>query len=207
MKDQENRKATKQWPFLWSKVSLGLSIGAWLFFIIGIPAGFTFRHFWEVRTSHFDIYLITTLLLSLLCAIAAFCSGGISFLGFLYYRIKPENKEKAFGGLGLSVFYFIVALVLCPALKKPKDSGPGYSRIRCASNIKQIAVGFIIYQEEKLSWPTKTNWCELLEPYIGLAGDGIYQCPADKIGPCSYAMNENIPADANDLPGDFGAFI
>jgi prepilin-type processing-associated H-X9-DG protein len=24
----------------------------------------------------------------------------------------------------------------------------------------------------------------------------------DKTGPCSYAMNDNIPADANDLPPD-----
>ena len=29
-----------------------------------------------------------------------------------------------------------------------------------------------------------------------------FQCPADKTGPCNYAMNENIPADANDLPDD-----
>ena len=30
----------------------------------------------------------------------------------------------------------------------------------------------------------------------------MYQCPIDKIGPCSYAMNENIPDDANELPAD-----
>ncbi|MHC4988992.1 MAG: H-X9-DG-CTERM domain-containing protein [Planctomycetota bacterium] len=29
-----------------------------------------------------------------------------------------------------------------------------------------------------------------------------FQCPKDLFGPCSYAMNDNIPADANDLPPD-----
>ena len=114
MKEENISEPKKPWPFLWSKISLGLSIGAWLLFIIGIPAGFAFRYFWNVRISHFDIYLITTLLLSLSCAIAAFCAGGLSSLGFLLYKLKPKNKEKAFGGLGLSVFYFIIALVLCP---------------------------------------------------------------------------------------------
>ena len=30
----------------------------------------------------------------------------------------------------------------------------------------------------------------------------MFLCPEDKTGPCSYAMNENIPAGANELPGD-----
>jgi prepilin-type processing-associated H-X9-DG protein len=30
----------------------------------------------------------------------------------------------------------------------------------------------------------------------------VLQCPSDKIGPCSYAINENMPSDANELPPD-----
>lgn len=29
----------------------------------------------------------------------------------------------------------------------------------------------------------------------------------DETGPCSYAMNANIPADTNDLPGDLVLFF
>ena len=32
--------------------------------------------------------------------------------------------------------------------------------------------------------------------------DGCFLCLKDKTGPCSYALNESIPADANELPGD-----
>ena len=49
-------------------------------------------------------------------------------------------------------------------------------------------------------WPQKDVWFDVIKPYY--EDKEILQCPKDKTGPCSYAMNENIPADANDLPGD-----
>jgi len=48
-------------------------------------------------------------------------------------------------------------------------------------------------------WPLN-NWCDTLKPYY--ENDKYCLCPKDKTGPCSYAMNENIPADENDLPPD-----
>ena len=49
-------------------------------------------------------------------------------------------------------------------------------------------------------WPDKDNWSNLLKPYLEDEQRNVYLCPKDKIGPCSYAMNENIPADADELP-------
>jgi len=66
--------------------------------------------------------------------------------------------------------------------------------------MRQIALGFIIYQDENDSWPSSSQWTDLIKSYIGY--DEPFQCFIDKTGPCSYAMNENIPADANELPPD-----
>ena len=35
----------------------------------------------------------------------------------------------------------------------------------------------------------------------------VYICPKDLTGPCSYAMNENIPAGATELPDDLVIFF
>ncbi|MHC4231430.1 MAG: H-X9-DG-CTERM domain-containing protein [Planctomycetota bacterium] len=48
----------------------------------------------------------------------------------------------------------------------------------------------------------KMNWCDSLKSCFGEDDSCVYLCPMDKTGPCSYAMNENIPADAGELPGD-----
>ena len=71
-------------------------------------------------------------------------------------------------------------------------------RISCSVNLKNLASQwpYHIQEEKKLSIE---NWCDTLKTYDL---DDDFQCPADKTGPCSYAMNENIPADANELPGD-----
>ncbi len=81
-------------------------------------------------------------------------------------------------------------------------TGPcGSKRGFCASTIRQLDMAFIIYHEDNEIWPEDKRWCDLLKPYIG-EEKKFWLCPIDKTGPCSYAMNENIPADANELPGD-----
>ncbi|MCE5185393.1 MAG: hypothetical protein LLF76_04625 [Planctomycetaceae bacterium] len=46
----------------------------------------------------------------------------------------------------------------------------------------------------------KEKWCDRIKAEV--VSESTMKCVWDKIGPCSYAMNENIPADANDLPPD-----
>ncbi|MEN8127468.1 MAG: hypothetical protein ABFR90_06640 [Planctomycetota bacterium] len=66
---------------------------------------------------------------------------------------------------------------------------------------------YYIYEDENDKWIDNKNWCDLLKPYFmddnEKLHEKVYLCPIDKTGPCSYAMNKNIPADANELPGDF----
>ena len=80
--------------------------------------------------------------------------------------------------------------------------GPcGSPRTVCASTIRQFVLGFLLYQEDHDNWLDHKIWCDSLKPYIGV-NDKYWTCPSSKIGPCSYAMNENIPADAKELPPD-----
>ncbi len=111
-----------------------------------------------------------------------------------------EEKKKSHKIIWFVVCFILLALIfaiILPAFRKAKDSGLGYVRTKCMANTRTIALTCIIYQDEECLWPEKAQWCDLTTPY-----ENDYQCPTDNIGPCSYAMNENIPADANELPGD-----
>ena len=46
----------------------------------------------------------------------------------------------------------------------------------------------------------KESWCDFIKTTVEY--DNAFKCYLDTVGPCSYAMNEGIPADANELPGD-----
>jgi prepilin-type processing-associated H-X9-DG protein len=56
------------------------------------------------------------------------------------------------------------------------------------------------HADEDKNW-LLNNWCDLLTSPCYVKAEHL-KCPADKTGPCSYAMNENISADAGDLPDD-----
>jgi prepilin-type processing-associated H-X9-DG protein len=74
--------------------------------------------------------------------------------------------------------------------------------IICRSNLKMLSLATYLYHEYNKVWPDQTNWCDSLKPYTKEDDGSDFQCPVDEIGPCSYAMNENIPTDANALPPD-----
>ena len=114
-----------------------------------------------------------------------------------------EEKKKLHKIILFVICLFFVALIIAiilPAFHKSKDSGPGYAKNMCLSNVKQIATGCLVYQMDENSWPNKEHWNDSIKAYVG--NEDVLRCYNDKIGPCSYAMNENIPADANSLPDD-----
>ena len=77
---------------------------------------------------------------------------------------------------------------------------PGTARcVICRANLHSLSVAISVYNGDLQGYPAATQWSDVIKPY-GDPKELI--CPADKTGPCSYAMNENIPADANDLPDD-----
>ena len=79
-------------------------------------------------------------------------------------------------------------------------------RVVCGTGLKKLNDYCMYYEHNERKLPASSNWCDLLRPYAESKTPSIlepvYQCPVDKIGPCSYAMNENITADAKELPGD-----
>ncbi len=91
----------------------------------------------------------------------------------------------------------LIGSVLLPRINCPRQpAGP----IICRANLKQLSQLCQIYhQENHPAWPI-SEWCDTLKPYY--EDSEFLQCPEDKTGPCSYAMNENIPADVEKLPDD-----
>ncbi len=200
MEDKKITESKKPWPFLWSKISLCLAITSWLLILVGIPITLIFNLPESTPGCYFAVSLSITVLLSLLCAGCAFLSGITSTLGFILHKIETSSKATAFGGLGWSAFYFLLAFLLFFSV--PKYNPELAYEVICKSNIKVIALGLDRYHENNTSWPDKVNWCDLIKPYTEEEDDRIFRCPKDKTGSCSYAMNKNIPADAEKLPDD-----
>ena len=79
-------------------------------------------------------------------------------------------------------------------------------RAICGTRLKKLSDYYVFYEYNKGSLPHLSDWCDLLGPYVkpdlSAALKPVYQCPVDEIGPCSYAMNENIQTEADELPGD-----
>ncbi len=99
--------------------------------------------------------------------------------------------------IGVLVAFFIIVLLMpSPCTTKEK----AYQLI-CGTQLHQtLFVAISSYKDENKKYPASKQWCDEIKPYIEM--DKYFRCPADPNGPCSYAMNENIPADANDLPPD-----
>ncbi|MBC8378624.1 MAG: hypothetical protein H8E62_05565 [Planctomycetes bacterium] len=114
-----------------------------------------------------------------------------------------EEKKKSRKIILFIICLFFVVLIITivlPAFKPALDSGPGYARIICNSRMMDLSLACTIHEDEKSYLPDKKIWNDLIKLYVG--DDKLFQCLRDKIGPCSYAMNENIPAEAEELPPD-----
>ena len=110
---------------------------------------------------------------------------------------KTKNIILIIACLLLAVF---IAMVIMSSSHRYKPS----KKIVCFSNLRSLSIACLVFHREKECWPGKDNWCESLQLPVNRYNQlrNYMQCPADKIGPCSYAMNENIPANANELPDD-----
>ena len=70
----------------------------------------------------------------------------------------------------------------------------------CHYRLRQTTIACLNYRNEKVFWPSIESWNDSTKPYLEF--EGAFRCPNDKTSPCSYAINKNIPANANELPGD-----
>ena len=113
-----------------------------------------------------------------------------------------KKRKQGFTLIELLVVIAIIALILSFVLPTLNTGHPHPPQRLCRIHLRQLDIGLLLYHEENEVWIDKKSWCDLLEPYLGDGYRDVFLCPEDKTGPCSYAMNENIPAGANELPGD-----
>ena len=112
--------------------------------------------------------------------------------------MEEKTKKVLLYVIGILIVILAVLIIL-PAFQK--RSGRHSPKLLCQLNNRSLSICCQLYHWDEDSWPSKTNWCDLIKPH--LYGAEIYlKCPKDKIGPCSYAMNENIPDDTKELPDD-----
>lgn len=110
-------------------------------------------------------------------------------------------KRSAFTLVELLVVIGIIALlisILLPALNKARSAA---YVTKCMANQRQLLLAGSMYQNEwrgfvhpltnddAVQANMTTNWCLLLEPYLG-SNPGIFKCPADpSVQPLSYNAN------------------
>lgn len=116
--------------------------------------------------------------------------------------MEQERKRKAWLYV-IGVFSAVlIALIVLPAFQVRHEHPP---KAVCNVRIRSLGIYCLVYLMEKGSWIDKNSWCDSVKSYVdegtGERGN-IYLCPNDKVGPCSYAMNENVPANTAELPDD-----
>ena len=135
------------------------------------------------------------LLLSFIAFLYTLLVGVTSLIGLVF----RETKRKFYIQTALSIvvslsLIFIHLYIGHKIVEGHKRSLLVAKRIVCNSNLRQIC----FYCSSNIV--EKRSWCDDLRTHIEDSNE--FKCTIDNTGPCSYAMNENIPDDANDFPDD-----
>ena len=110
---------------------------------------------------------------------------------------KKNRKPVRLLNILIPVIIFLLIFFLSTAYR---SHDPELARkVICGTNLKNLSTAYLNYQHDNQSYPVPEKWCDTIKQELQEINN-CFLCPSDKVGPCSYAMNENIPADANDLP-------
>ena len=197
MREKETKESQFLWPSrlaIWScrciKVNLAYICLYSLFFFIA----FLFFSASESEAAADILWAITPVIFGLFI-LGLICTLALSFvalLGMSFYRFKIPKVNLAAGIFTTTLIFSIALYIFCSWVIFVTR------KINCLENLRSIEIALFEYKEKNGHWPDKENWNDVILPY--LSSPDVLKCRADKIGPCSYAMNENIPNDTHDLP-------
>ena len=117
--------------------------------------------------------------------------------------VKICNKQLNLKGNGLAItgivipslmtillpLFAMVLAILMPALTKTKMIA---QRVVCSTNMQGLSTAMIVYMNDyDDKYPTPEQWCDLLMSEADVSPKS-FQCPLDREGSFSYAINENL---------------
>lgn len=124
----------------------------------------------------------------------------ISYLLSAFGLFLPRQKTDFL--LSLTVFVLFSSQIALPIVFKNYLHSYSIKHRPCYAKLRELSKAYFFASEiNKTVWIQKDHWCDILHQEWDVELR-TFLCPDDPFGPCSYAMNENIPADVNDLPTD-----
>jgi prepilin-type processing-associated H-X9-DG protein len=112
---------------------------------------------------------------------------------------EKKKDKKPIRLLNILIGVFVVIFIFFLLVPHRCPTKIEAFKIVCNAQLHQLFIAISSYKEDNQRYPILNQWCDLLESFSDPEHN---KCPADEIGPCSYAMNENMPAEVKELPGD-----
>ncbi len=137
----------------------------------------------------------------------------ISFLIILILtiiaNIHISSSSQKLKGRGFSLWGLIFLIIWCVIFFLPALGYciPCAYRNECEDKLVNLRDLFHKYADANGDqWPEKEVWCDILKNEYGLRKKD-FRCRNDQVGPCSYALNINLPQSRADTPDDMVLFF
>ncbi|MBN1817848.1 MAG: hypothetical protein JW828_10840 [Sedimentisphaerales bacterium] len=108
------------------------------------------------------------------------------------------------------MWVFVLAIVICAIVffTSVLPTLPGHdphTEAYCSSGMRSLWIAIDLYADSNAgNLPALSQWCTSITNYIIMED---LRCPLDKVGPCSYAINKNLPGTIDEIPEDMVVFF
>jgi prepilin-type processing-associated H-X9-DG protein len=116
--------------------------------------------------------------------------------------MEEKKKNKTIRYILVSILVIIILAVTVYIALPRLSCGPIPARdVICKSNLKKLIEMYLLLQKENNQGDLSSNEWERLKKLLEDKSN-CFLCPVDKVGPESYAFNENLPSKPDKLPND-----